>query len=299
MNYSLFINYFKTLNCKILENEPMFKHTSFKIGGPADLFAEVYSLESLKKILTFLNKEKIKYFLIGNGSNLLVDDKGYRGIILNLKGDFEKIKIENDILECGAGAKLVSACKLALSHSMSGLEFAYGIPGSCGGAVFMNAGAYGGEMKDVVLKVVCVDKNGSLHSFSNKECKFSYRNSIFKSQNFIITSIFIKLYKDNYEKIKAKMDDLMLRRKTKQPLEYPSAGSFFKRPEKGYASALIEECGLKGLQIGGAAVSKKHSGFIVNLGGATFEDVKKLQLEVTTQVAKKTNIKLEPEVVEI
>ena len=209
------------------------------------------------------------------------------------------IKIEDNILECGAGVRLSSACKFALEKSMGGLEFAYGIPGSCGGAVFMNAGAYGGEMKDVILKIVCVDKNGSLHSFSNKECEFSYRNSIFKHQNFIITSIFIKLFKDNYEKIKYKMDELMLRRKTKQPLEYPSAGSFFKRPEKGYASALIEECGLKGLQIGGAAVSKKHSGFIVNLGGATFEDVKKLQLKVTSQVAKRTNIKLEPEVVEI
>ena len=163
----------------------------------------------------------------------------------------------------------------------------------------MNAGAYGSEIKNIILKVVCIDKNGSLINFSNKACKFSYRNSIFKRENFVIISIFFKLEKNNYEKIKSKMNDLISRRKFKQPLEYPSAGSFFKRPEKGYASALIEECGLKGLQIGGAAVSKKHAGFIINLDNAKYTDVKKLQLEIQSRVAEKTNIKLEPEVIEI
>lgn len=299
MNYFSCINYFKNLNCKILENEPMSRHTSFKIGGQADLFVEIYDLESLQKILIFLNKKNIKYFLIGNGTNLLVHDSGYRGVILSLKNNFEKISIKNNILECGAGAKLSSVCKFALKNSLSGLEFAYGIPGSCGGAVFMNAGAYGGEIKDIVLKITCIGKNGCLRNFSNQECEFSYRNSIFKHENFIITNIFFKLIKENQEKIKSKMNDLILRRKTKQPLEFPSAGSFFKRPKNGYASAIIEQCGLMGLQIGGAAVSKKHAGFIINLGGATYNDIKKLQLEITSQVFKKTNIKLEPEIIEI
>ncbi|MBO6126507.1 MAG: UDP-N-acetylmuramate dehydrogenase [Clostridia bacterium] len=299
MNYSSCINYFKNLNCKILENELMSRHTSFKIGGTADLFIEVYNLESLQKILNFLNKQNIKYFLIGNGTNLLVHDSGYRGVILSLKNNFEIININENILECGAGAKLSSACKFALENSLSGLEFAYGIPGSCGGAVFMNAGAYGGEIKDIVSKITCIDKSGCLYNFSNKKCQFSYRNSIFKQENFIITNIFFKLIKENPEKIKSKMNDLILKRKKKQPLEFPSAGSFFKRPEKGYASAIIEQCGLMGLQIGGAAVSKKHAGFIINLGGATYNDVKKLQLEITSQVFKKTNIKLEPEIIEI
>ena len=299
MNYSSCINYFKNLNCKILQNELMSKHTSFKIGGPADLFVEVYNLESLQKILIFLNKNNIKYFLIGNGSNLLVNDTGYRGVIINLKKNFEELKIKDNIIECGAGAKLSDACKFALKYSLSGLEFAYGIPGSCGGAVFMNAGAYGGEIKNIILKVICIDKNGILFNFSNKECKFSYRDSIFKHENFIITSIFFKLIKNNYEKIKSDMNNLISKRKFKQPLEYPSAGSFFKRPVKGYASALIEECGLKGFQIGDAAVSKKHSGFIINLGGAKYTDIKKLQREIESRVAEKTSIKLEPEIIEI
>lgn len=299
MDYSSHIQYFKTLNCRFFKDEYMFRHTSFRIGGPADLFVEVYDLDSLKKILIFLNNNKTKYFLVGNGTNLLVKDEGYRGIILNLKGDFKESKWDGDVLYCGAGTKLLDICKIALSNSMSGLEFAYGIPGSCGGAVFMNAGAYGNEMKDIVLKVVCMDKYGNLHSFSNNECKFSYRNSIFKSNDLIIVSVFILLKRGSYTKIKSRMDNLMSRRINKQPLDLPSAGSFFKRPSSGYASEIIEKCGLKGMQIGNAAVSHKHAGFIVNFGGATFDDVKKLQFKITSQVADKTGILLEPEVLEI
>ena len=275
----------------------MAKHTTFCIGGSADLFVEIYDVESLISCLKLFKINNIPHFLVGNGSNLLISDRGYRGIILNLKGDFNKINLNNSLIVCGSGAKLSDLCKFALKNSFTGLEFAYGIPGTCGGAVFMNAGAYGGEMANVVKSVQCVDKNGNLNTFSSENCKFNYRNSIFSDNKFIITFVEFELKFGNYEDIKSKMDNLMLKRKTRQPLEYPSAGSFFKRPDGHYAAALIEECGLKGLQIRNVAVSEKHAGFIVNLGGGTFEDVKKLKNKIQSEVKKSKNVNLEPEVI--
>ena len=296
MNYLEVFNNLNISECNIKTNECMSKHTTFKIGGPADLFLEISSVESLKTVLNVLKTNKIQFFIIGNGSNLLVDDTGYRGAILNLKGEFEQVLVKDNTITCGSGAKLSRVCCCALSASLTGLEFAYGIPGSLGGAIFMNAGAYGNELKDIVQNVTCMDSNGNIHKFSNEECKFDYRKSIFSENKFIIINSELKLSPGKYEDIKLKMNDLISRRKTKQPLEYPSAGSFFKSPPGYHASALIDQCGLRGFRIGDAAISSKHAGFVINLGKASSSDVKKLQLEVISQVAAKTNIRLTPEV---
>ena len=299
MDYSKIFNNINIKNCNVKVNEIMSKHTTFKIGGPADLFLEVNNIESLKKMLNLLKTNDIPFFLIGNGSNLLVDDSGYRGAILNLKGEFEKVSVENNEIICGAGTKLSKVCVEALGSSLSGLEFAYGIPGTLGGAIFMNAGAYGNEIKDVVELVICMDSEGEIHKISNEDCGFGYRKSVFSENKFVILYAKLRLNFGKYEEIKSKMDDLISRRKMKQPLEYPSAGSYFKSPPGYHASALIDQCGLRGFRIGDAAVSSKHAGFVINLGNASSEDVKKLQLEVISQVASKTNITLTPEALHI
>lgn len=296
MDYSEIINYFKTSKCKFIVNEKMSEHTTFRIGGNVDIFVEISNINVLINSLKILKKHNIPYFLIGNGSNVLIDDSGYRGIIFNLKGEFENITLENNTINCGSGAKLSSVCKFALKNSLSGLEFAYGIPGSVGGAIFMNAGAYGNEMKDIISFVECIDKNGNLHKMSKNECKFDYRKSIFSSKEFVITSVEFVLTNGKYDEIESKMRDIISRRRSKQPLEYPSAGSFFKRPKGYHASALIDQCGLKGLRIGDAAVSSKHAGFVINLGHATSADVNKLRDEIISRVLESTNVKLDTEV---
>lgn len=278
-------------------DEPMKAHTTFKIGGNADLYIVANTLEELRVITAKLKAADIPYMMLGKGSNLLVSDEGIEGAVIELSGDFKEIRVDGDTITCGAGVTLSKLCTVALEHSLSGLEFAYGIPGSVGGAVFMNAGAYSGETKDVVEEVVFLDNNGEIATYTNEEVRFSYRYSIFKETGEIILFSKYKLTKDDPESIKARMDDFMNRRRTKQPLEYPSAGSVFKRPEGAFAGTLIEQCGLKGKTVGGAQVSEKHAGFIINVGGATCEDVMNLVKLVQDTVKSETGYTLERELI--
>lgn len=288
----------KVLNCEVLKNEPLSRHTTFKIGGCADTYVRVTTLGSLSEIIKECRECDIDYMIIGNGSNILASDSGYRGVIIRLDGDFKKIAlVDEDTVYCGAGATLAALCKFALSCGLSGLEFAWGIPGSVGGAVFMNAGAYGGEMKDVVYSVNHLTPDGTSGRTEKEELQFGYRTSVYRHNNAVITGATIKLKKDNPEDIRARMDDYLGRRTAKQPLDYPSAGSVFKRPEGAYAGALIEQCGLKGHSHGGAQVSEKHAGFIINKSGATANDVKSLIREVQTKVFDETGYLLECELI--
>lgn len=279
------------------ENEPMKNHTTFKIGGNADLYISVNDEKSLKEIIKACKENEIPYFLLGKGSNLLVSDNGISGVVITLDGDFKKIDIQGEKIVCGAGVSLSKLCTVACENSLSGLEFAYGIPGSVGGATFMNAGAYGGEFKDVVTSVTHLGIDGSINTYSEKELDFSYRHSVYKDTGEIVLFTTFLLKKDEKQNIKAKMDDFMNRRVSKQPLDFPSAGSVFKRPEGNYAGTLIEQCGLKGKQIGGAMVSPKHAGFIVNAGNATCDDVKSLVKFVQDTVKDETGYFLEREII--
>lgn len=278
-------------------NEPMAKHTSLRIGGPADVFLKVKTLSVLKKLLHFLKESKIPVFVIGNGSNLLVSDNGIRGVVIKLTDDFQKITlIDDNIIECGAGVHLIKLCRFAQQNALSGLEFAYGIPATVGGAVFMNAGAYDGEMKDVLLSTENLTSTGEQVTLAASELDLSYRHSRYSSSDDIILSARFKLNKGDAAKIKDKMDGFLARRKEKQPLKYPNAGSTFKRPPGNYAGTLIQTCGLKGKKIGGAQVSTKHSGFIINTGGATCQDVLNLISHIQATVLEKADVKLESEV---
>ena len=285
------------IGCEVKTDEPMKNHTSFKIGGTADLFVTVHDMRQLTETVKLADRNGIPLFVLGNGSNLLVSDKGIRGMVLKLGGEFCDIGLDSDgNLHCGTGAQLSKLCAFALEHSLTGLEFAWGIPGSCGGAAFMNAGAYGGEMKDVVLSCEHVDMHGNPGRFEGDELDFAYRHSVYSGGGYIITGITLRLPKGDKEAIRAKMDDLMGRRRDKQPLEFPSAGSIFKRPVGYFAGGLIEQCGLKGAQVGGAQVSPKHAGFIVNVGGATCEDVLTLIADIQRKVKAETGVDLECEV---
>lgn len=276
-------------------NEPMKNHTSFKIGGCVDVFISPKSIEECKNAILLCKKYNINYKTIGKGSNILADDNGIKDAIILISNNLSKIKLLDDNkIYCQAGASLASVCQFALKSSLTGLEFAYGIPGNIGGAIFMNAGAYGGEMKDIVLSCEYFDENGILHSINDMD--FSYRHSFFSDKNYIILSATIKLQAGNKNAIKEKMDEILKKRKEKQPLEYPSAGSTFKRPKGNYASLLIDECGLKGMSIGGAEVSEKHAGFIINKNNATSKDVLDLIKYVQDVVFNKTGYILEPEI---
>ena len=278
-------------------NAPMSEHTTFKIGGNASIIAYVTSPEDIQCVVKACNDLGIRYIPVGNGSNLLVADEGIDACVIQIGNRFSQVKlIDGDTIYADAGASLMKICRFALENELSGLEFAYGIPGSCGGAAFMNAGAYGGEMKDVLLKCEHIDKNGNVGSLSGDELKLSYRHSAYYDNGCIITGLYLKLKKGKASDIKAKMDDLIGRRKDKQPLEYPSAGSTFKRPEGYFAGALIQECGLKGASVGGAAVSEKHAGFVINKGGATCKDVLDLCRMVSDKVLKEKGVKLEMEI---
>lgn len=276
---------------------PMKKYTTFRIGGNCRRMVWPSSAEKIRRVMAFCKKGGIPLYLMGNGSNLLVADEGVDGAVLQLGGSFSSIVLEGDSgLLCEAGATLAQACVFARDQGLAGLEFAYGIPGSVGGAAYMNAGAYGGEMKDVILWCEAVDRGGNIRRFSGEELAFSYRHSVFTGRDDCITRVCFGLRPGNREEIGAAMDDYMNRRRTKQPLEFPSAGSTFKRPEGGYASALIDQCGLKGFACGGAKVSEKHAGFIINWKEATCGDVLALIDEVSRQVKEKTGFVLEPEV---
>ena len=274
-------------------NEPMKNHTTFHIGGNADCFCEVKNRLTLRHVISLCKENNIPCFIIGLGSNLLVSDSGFRGIVIKLSGDFTEIRVSSDHIICGAGCSLAGLCVAARKHSLSGLEFAWGIPGSVGGATYMNAGAYGGEMKDVVFWAKFMDRDGNIHEYEKDQLDFGYRHSVFTDTDNIILEVGFELKKENPEIISYRMQELMNKRKAKQPVNHYSAGSVFKRPKEDiYAAALIEECGLKGYSVGGAEVSTKHSGFIVNDRNATAEDVKQLIDHIQKTVLEQKGIEL-------
>lgn len=292
-----FIEAIQNDNMVIRLNEPMSQHTSFRIGGNADCFCEVGTIDALRMIISACKIFHVPYFIIGLGSNLLVSDSGIGGVVIKLCGEFDEIETVGDnTIRCGAGVSLAGACIYAKNHSLGGLEFAWGIPGSVGGAVYMNAGAYGGEMKDIVISSRYLDSKGDIHEVSGKAHDFSYRHSVYTDKDYIILDVTIELFPKNKNEIFYLMQDTMEKRKKKQPLNRPSAGSVFKRPEGYYAAALIEQCGLKGVSVGDAQVSEKHSGFIVNNGKATAADVQELVEKVKGVVYSKTGVKLHCEI---
>ncbi len=284
------------INGKVLRNEPLKNHTYFKIGGGADIFAEPNNVEELKKIFNLIRKYKVNYYIIGNGTNLLFSDEGFKGIIIKIGEKFSYIKKQDKLITVGAGTLLSVLSKYLANESFTGFEFASGIPGYMGGAVCMNAGAYGGEMKDVVKNVLCVDSNGNAYNFTNEEMNFSYRNSRVSDSNIYVLEVEIELEYGDRKIIEDKIRDLNEKRISKQPLNLPSAGSTFKRPKDGYASKLIEDAGLKGLVYRGAMVSDKHSGFLVNFDNACCEDVLELMRIVISTVYDKFGVMLEPEI---
>lgn len=284
------------LGCYTEKDAVLKEYTTFKIGGKCDLLVKLNSEESFIRLIPMAEKLGVPYYIFGKGSNLIVDSGGITGVVFISGKDFSEMKlIDEETIFCTAGTSLSALCKFALDNELTGLEFAYGIPGSLGGAVFMNAGAYGGEMKDVVASVKVMNVTGEVTEYDSAQLDFSYRHSRFSESCEVILSAVIKLKKGNKEQIKAQMDDLMERRKSKQPLEYPSAGSTFKRPEGSYASLLIEQCGLKGVHVGDAEVSTKHSGFVINKGNADFGQLMELIEIVKDTVKEKTGYILECE----
>lgn len=285
------------IGCNYRLDVPMSEYTSFKTGGKADIVFLPSSELQLRSLLRMCSDEEIKPFVFGNGSNLLVSDDGIRGVTIRLSNNFEEIKLINETtLYCTAGTKLANLCKFALEHSLTGLEFAYGIPGTAGGAAYMNAGAYGGEMKDVLYSCNHIDFSGNPGRLIGEQLSLGYRRSAYTDKYFVITGLTLVLEKGDKEQINAKMQELLQKRIDKQPLDLPSAGSFFKRPEGNFAGALIEQCGLKGFTVGGAQVSVKHAGFVVNKGGATTADILELGRLVSEKVLKETGVQLEREV---
>ncbi|MFV9567987.1 UDP-N-acetylmuramate dehydrogenase [Thermoanaerobacter mathranii] len=280
---------------KLYLNEPMKRHTSFKIGGPADVLVVPNNRKELLEVIPLLKQENIPFFILGNGTNLLVSEKGIRGVVIKLSS-LRNVIVEGNRIIAEAGAPLSYIANVALVHELAGFEFASGIPGTLGGAIVMNAGAYGSEMKDVVEKVEVLDGEGNILILSNEEMNFSYRYSIIHEKDWIVLRAWLSLAKGKYEEIKSKMEELNAKRREKQPLEYPSAGSTFKRPPGYYAGKLIEEAGLKGYSIGGAKVSEKHSGFIINTGNATFYDVLNLIEHIQKVVKEKFGVELVPEI---
>lgn len=295
-DYGILINAAEKYGAAVLMNEPMKSHTSFCIGGPCDIMIKINCEALLCELIKLCSENSVKYYIVGRGSNILVSDEGLRGAVLLIGKDFGSVRVKGDIIECEAGASLAAVCNVALENSLTGLEFAYGIPGSVGGAVFMNAGAYGGEMKDVLLSCRYIDENGKIKELPLEKMELSYRHSFFSERELCITSVKMRLQKGERDKIKDRMDTLMERRRDKQPLEYPSAGSTFKRPEGDFAARLIEVCGLKGTSCGGAEVSTKHSGFVINKGNATFKDVMGVVDTVKQKVKEQTGVTLECEV---
>ena len=296
MNAEALADFLESENIEYRQNEPMRAHTTFKIGGEADIFIIPASPAALIYAVKKCGELEIPYFILGNGSNLLVSDGGIEGAVISLSG-INGISYDGEKITCGAGAMLSSACLKALSLSLTGLEFAYGIPGTAGGALYMNAGAYGGQMADVIESAECLTASGEIKTLKKENMQLGYRSSVFKNGGLIIISLTFALKKGDKAEIKAEMDDLLNRRKQKQPLEYPSAGSTFKRPEGYFAGALIEKNGLKGLTVGGAQVSEKHAGFVINRGGATAADVKALIGKIQKQVFENDGVMLEPEVI--
>ncbi|WP_432665905.1 UDP-N-acetylmuramate dehydrogenase [Wukongibacter baidiensis] len=293
----IYIDIANNINPKnVLKNEMMKNHTSFKIGGPADLLIMPESIEEIAFTIGYCKENNIKYHIIGNGSNLLISDKGIRGVVIKVADNFKDVVVEGNIVKAQAGILLSRLSKIIMNESLEGFEFASGIPGTLGGAVAMNAGAYGGEMKDVVTGVSVLDNKGNVMHFTKDEIEFGYRKSIIQENGYIVLEVQMELNKSDFEKIKSITDDLTERRTSKQPLHLPSAGSTFKRPVGHYAGKLIEDSGLKGVRVGDAQVSDLHCGFIVNLGNATFEEVYDLIRLVQKVVRDKFDVELETEV---
>ena len=274
----------------------MKNYTSFKGGGPAELFLSPEDAGQTAKLVRFCEKEEIPVFVLGKGSNLLVSDRGIKGAVIYTGKQCGISLTDENTVRAQSGASLAQLCTFALENSLSGLEFAYGIPGTVGGAVFMNAGAYGGEMKDVLLNSEYVSTDGTSGELDNDAMELSYRHSAYENSNLVITAASVRLAPADRNEIKSTMNDILARRKEKQPLEYPSAGRTFKRPEGNFAGALIEQCGLKGVSVGGAQVSEKHAGFIINRGGATAADILSLIKHVQARGKAQTGVSLETEI---
>lgn len=287
------------LKIKYSINEPMALHTSFKIGGNADIFICPETTEQLTEILKTAKSENIPCFILGKGSNLLVSDNGIEGAVVSTLSMQQIILVNEDVIMAEAGASLASVCRFARDNGLTGLEFAYGIPASVGGALYMNAGAYGGDMSTVVKKAASLTANLDLVYRNVENMGLAYRKSIYEENGEIVTAVVFKLELGDKEKIAAEMETIMAKRIKSQPLDYPSAGSTFKRPEGYYAAALIDECGLKGLSVGGAEVSKKHAGFVINKGKATCNDVLQLIGKIQNIVKEKRSVNLETEVIHI
>lgn len=281
----------------IYENESMKKHTTFKVGGEARLLVEISKEEELLELIPYLIRMGEPYYVKGNGSNLLVGDKGYNGVILEIGSKMSEISVQGTKIVAKAGALMSQIAKAALDNSLKGFEFASGIPGTIGGGVVMNAGAYDGELKDIVTSVKVCDPNGEIYTLDNSDMEFGYRTSAIKKRPFTVLEVTLELANGNADDIRSRMSELAQKRRDKQPLEYPSAGSTFKRPEGYFAGKLIMDAGLRGFSIGGAAVSEKHCGFVVNMGNATAADVYEVIVEVREKVKDKFDVILEPEIV--
>ncbi len=286
----------ESLGCACLQQEPLEKHTTFRAGGPAELFVRVHSGDTCAKLLRLARQLNVPVHILGKGSNLLVSDKGVEGLVLHLEATKDGISRNGNEITAWAGENLSALCIYALEQNLSGLEFAYGIPGSVGGAVYMNAGAYGGEVKDCLKWVRYLDENLEEQILPAEKLDLSYRHSMFCGTNDVILEACFALKEGKEEEIKAIMDDVMFKRRDKQPLEHPSAGSTFKRPEGAFAAALIDQCGLKGCRVGGACVSEKHAGFIVNDKQGSCQDILDLIEVVRAEVKEKTGYELETEV---
>lgn len=281
---------------RVFTEEAMSQHTTFKIGGPADYFLMPDKGEDVGRVIKICKEKEIPYFILGNGSNLLVGDGGYRGAVIQIYRNMSSVTVEGNEITAQAGALLSAVAAAAKNASLTGFEFAGGIPGTIGGAVVMNAGAYGGEMKDVLTEVTVMNAEGDIFTLPTEELELGYRTSIIKTAGYIVLEAKIRLKEGDPEVIRETMKDLTIRRTTKQPLEYPSAGSTFKRPEGYFAGKLIMDSGLAGYQVGGAQVSEKHCGFVINVGDATARDVRTLMDNVRDIVYKKYGVTLEPEV---
>lgn len=292
-------DYIKTIipRERILFHEPMSKYTTFRVGGEAECMLVVQKEEELARLIPYLNQIEQEYFILGNGSNLLVGDKGYQGMIVKFGEEMAQIRVEGTRMTVKAGALMSKAAVTARQHGLTGLEFAAGIPGSMGGGIVMNAGAYEGEMKQIVESVRVMDRDGQILTLDNDTMEFGYRTSIIKNRPFIVIEAVLRLTEGDQELIGAKMEELAQLRKSKQPLEYASAGSTFKRPEGYFAGKLIMDAGMRGYRIGGAQVSDKHCGFIVNTGKATAADIKEVIEEVQERVKERFHVTLEPEVI--
>ena len=281
---------------RILLDEPMKKHTTFRLGGPADYFLSPSDVNQIPEIIHICRKEGIPWFVMGHGSNLLVSDQGYRGVVIQIYKNMNQITVEGTRIYAQAGALLSAVSKKAMEAGLTGMEFASGIPGTLGGAAVMNAGAYGGEMKDILVSVTVLTDEGEQKVLKAEELSLGYRTSIIKERGYIVLDVVLQLQAGDQDAIRNRMEELKVQRVTKQPLEYPSAGSTFKRPEGYFAGKLVQDAGLRGYRVGGAQVSEKHCGFVINTGDATASDVVRLIRNVQDIVWNKFEVRMEPEV---